>query len=76
MFSKEDLKLIREWILLERKDAEEYIRLLEIVKVQDTLERMFPGEDMEQAKSRIQSRERQKIADINRIVSIIDNEIN
>lgn len=76
MFSTEDLKLIREWILLERKDAEEYIRLLEIVKVQDTLERMFPGEDMEQAKSRIQNRERQKIADINRIVSIIDNEIN
>ena len=76
MFSKEDLKLIKEWILLERKDAEEYIRLLEIVKVQDTLERMFPGEDMEQAKTRIQGRERQKIADIDRIVSIIDNEIN
>jgi hypothetical protein len=37
---------------------------------------MFPGEDMEQAKTRIQGRERQKIADIDRIVSIIDNEIN
>lgn len=76
MFSKEDLKLIKEWILLERKDAEDYIRLLEIVKVQDTLERMFPGEDMEQAKTRIQSREQQKITDIDRIVSIIDNELN
>ena len=70
-----DLLLIKGYLAELEKETEDYIRILSYADIDAPLGRMYPGENIPEAKARIKAEQENKLATLKRLREVINDEV-